>query len=226
MWRLLEILDRYPEVHVTAPISGIAIEQYPDLIRAWHERGHEICSHSWAQDVRTWKLSTDEEEANISRCSEVTRKVTGQAPTGWISPSAQQGDETLRLLHNAGYLWHGDCSDDDVPYLVDVPGGGSMVAIPYQYDLNDLKIYIKGMNHAGVYVTWFQQKFDTLYAEGVTSPKMINATVHAALYGRPYGSWAFEECIKYARQHSNVWFATRAEIADWVRKRAMTQSDS
>lgn len=226
MWRLLEILDRYPEVHVTAPISGIAIEQYPDLIRAWHERGHEICSHSWAQDVRTWKLSTDEEEANISRCSEVTRKVTGEAPTGWISPSAQQGDETLRLLHNAGYLWHGDCSDDDVPYLVDVPGGGSMVAIPYQYDLNDLKIYIKGMNHAGVYVTWFQQKFDTLYAEGVASPKMINATVHAALYGRPYGSWAFEECIKYARQHSNVWFATRAEIADWVRKRAKTQSDS
>ena len=68
--------------------------------------------------------------------------------------------------------------------------------------------------------------FDTLYAEGVTSPKMINATVHAALYGRPYGSWAFEECIKYARQHSNVWFATRAEIADWVRTRARTKSDS
>lgn len=138
---------------------------------------------------------------------------------GWISPSAQASTYTPRLLHDAGYRWHGDYSDDDIPYFVEAGGENRIVAIPYQYDLNDLKVYVKGMNHAGVYVKWFKQKFDVLYREGLTEPKMVNATVHAALYGRPYGSWAVEEVIKYAKGLPGVWFATRAEIADWMNSR-------
>lgn len=163
-------------------------------------------------------LDEDEERLNIRRCTEVIEAVTGRAPAGWISPSAQASAYTGRLLYEAGYTWHGDYSDDDIPYFVPA-GSGSLVAIPYQYDLNDLKVYVKGMNDASVYVKWFRQKFDTLYKEGLTHPAMVNATVHASLYGRPYGSWAVDECINYARQHDRVWFATREQIAAWMNER-------
>jgi peptidoglycan/xylan/chitin deacetylase (PgdA/CDA1 family) len=216
MPRLLDIVDRH-EVPVTTVVSGLAAERWPDVIRAYHNSGHEICAHSWAQDVRTWKLNREQEEANIRRCSEAIRAATGQAPVGWISPSAQPSDVTAELLHREGYTWHGDCSDDDIPYFVPA-GDGRLVAIPYQYDLNDLKVYVKGMNDASVYVKWFGHKFDVMYREGATAPGMVNATVHAALYGRPYGSWALEECIKYAKGHKDVWFATRSQIADWMLK--------
>lgn len=215
MPRLLDIVDRH-DVPVTTVVSGLAVERYPDVIRAYAASGHEICAHSWAQDVRTYQLDEDEERRNIERCRDVIRETTGTAPVGWISPSAQASPVTPRLLQESGYRWHGDCSDDDIPYFLPVADAGHLVAIPYQYDLNDLKVYVKGMNHAGVYVKWFKQKFDVLYREGRTAPKMVNATVHAALYGRPYGSWAVEEIIKYAKGLPDVWFATRAQIAEWM----------
>lgn len=217
MPRILEVLERRG-VPVTTVVSGVAAERWPAVVKAYHDAGHEICAHSWAQDVRTWKLDTEEERANIHRCSEAIEAATGAPPVGWISPSAQASEATPRLLHEAGYTWHGDYSDDDIPYFVEA-GSGRLVAIPYQYDLNDLKVYVKGMNDASVYVTWFAQKFDTLYREGERAPAMVNATIHAALYGRPYGSWAFEACIEHAQEHPDVWFATRRQIAEWMETR-------
>jgi len=217
MPRLLEIVNRH-SVPVTTVVSGLAAERWPKVVSSFADSGHEICAHSWAQDLRTWMLDEAGERANIRRCTEAIRAATGKAPVGWISPSAQPSLHTARLLHASGYLWHGDYSDDDIPYFVDV-GSGTVVAIPYQYDLNDLKVYVKGMNDASVYSKWFRQKFDTLYREGTKNPAMVNATVHAALYGRPYGSWALDECIAYASEHPDVWFATREQIARWINER-------
>jgi peptidoglycan/xylan/chitin deacetylase (PgdA/CDA1 family) len=217
MPRLLEIVNRYG-VPVTTVVSGLAVERYPSIIKEYHASGHEICSHSWAQDLRTWMLDEEGERDNIKRCTDIIQQVTGEPPVGWISPSAQASPLTTKLLYEAGYRWHGDYSDDDIPYFVEA-GDGRLVAIPYQYDLNDLKVYVKGMNHAGVYVEWFKQKFDTMYREGERSPGMVNGTVHAALYGRPFGSWAVEEVIRYARGFSDVWFASRKDIADWFEQK-------
>lgn len=214
MQRLLDILDRN-SVKATTVVSGLAVESYPDVVRRYHDSGHEICAHSWSQDLRTWSLDADGESDNISRCTRIIEEVTGRPPVGWISPSAQASEATASLLAQHGYRWHGDYSNDDIPSILEVEGG-RIVAIPYQYDLNDLKVYIKGMNYAGVYVDWFRQKFDTLYREGARDPQMINATVHASLYGRPHGSWAFEDVIRYAKSFPDVWIATRAEMAAWM----------
>src|SRR5207245_9024748 len=113
-------------------------------------------------------------------------------------------------LHDAlpiCFLYSMDFADDDIPYVVERQGG-RLVAIPYQYDLNDMGLYAYSRQPPSVYFEFFRRKFDYLYAEGMAGdPKMLNATVHAQLFGRAFGASVLEECIRYAQRFSGVWFA-------------------
>jgi len=46
----------------------------------------------------------------------------------------------------------------------------------------------------------------------------IDPTVHAHVFGRPAGMWAFERVMEIARKSKDVWIGTRAEVAAHVRK--------
>ena len=48
LWRLLDILDYY-NIKMTAVVSGLAAERYPQMIKEIDERGHEIAGHSYDQ---------------------------------------------------------------------------------------------------------------------------------------------------------------------------------
>ncbi len=50
--------------------------------------------------------------------------------------------------------------------------------------------------------------------EEVTA-QVIGAVAHATIYGHPFGAWAYDQVIRYAKGFSHVWFATRCEIAQW-----------
>ena len=47
---------------------------------------------------------------------------------------------------------------------------------------------------------------------------MIDVTVHAHVYGRPTGAWAFEAIAAKVGAMESVWLATRGEIAAHVRQ--------
>ena len=53
------------------------------------------------------------------------------------------------------------------------------------------------------------------YEEGATHPKMMSVGLHCRIAGRPGRAWGLDRFIEYARQHSDVWFARRSEIARW-----------
>jgi protein gp37 len=42
--------------------------------------------------------------------------------------------------------------------------------------------------------------------------------VHAHVFGRPTGMWAFDRVMKIAKKAKDVWIGTRAEAAAHVRK--------
>jgi len=221
IWRLMELLARC-RVATTGVFSGLAIDNQPEIAREWVAQGHEIAAHSYAQEILTYTLTRDEERANIRRCVDAIRNAAGQPPLGWCSPALQPSAHSVDLLIEAGFLYSMDFADDDIPYVVERPGG-RLVAIPYQYDLNDMGLYAYTRQPPSVYFEFFRRKFDYLYAEGMAGdPKMLNATVHAQLFGRAFGASVLEECIRYARRFSGVWFARRDDIARWVLKNGMT----
>jgi hypothetical protein len=47
---------------------------------------------------------------------------------------------------------------------------------------------------------------------------MIDVTVHAHIFGRPRGAHYFGEIVARAVGASDVWIATRAEIAEFMLK--------
>jgi len=119
------------------------------------------------------------------------------------------------LLLEEGFTYTMDCVDDDIPYVVQRPAG-RLVAIPYQFDLNDM-LYAYSRQPPSTYFEFFKRKFDYMYAEGVGGDaKVANATVHAQLFGRAFGAGVLEECIQYAKRFPGVWFARRDEIARWT----------
>lgn len=218
IWRLMDVLGRH-RVATTGVFSGLAVDGHPDIARDWVGQGHEIAGHSYAQEILTYTLTPDEERANIGKCVTAITNATGQRPLGWCSPALQPSAHSVDLLLEAGFIYSMDFADDDIPYIVERPRG-RLVAIPYQYDLNDMGLYAYTRQPPSVFFEFFRRKFDYLYAEGVAGdPKMLNATVHAQLFGRAFGASALEECIVYAKGFPGVWFARRDGIARWVLER-------
>ena len=66
----------------------------------------------------------------------------------------------------------------------------------------------------------FKDTFDELYSEGERgSPKWIEVVLHAHMAGRPTLIPALRQCIAYAKQHGDVWFAKKRELAEWTLQR-------
>lgn len=228
MWRLLEILDRE---HVLASViaNGRAVEVYDDVVLEFHRRGHEIVAHSYAQDLSTYDFENPEEEReNIRRSVDVIQRVTGERPKGWISPRATPSEHTLRLLVEEGFTWCGDYPDDELPYVLEVCGR-PIAVLPYSgtAGVNDYEIALIQGNPPSVYVEEFRKTMDYLREEQAITgrPGMIRISVHAHVYGRPWGRYAFRDAIRYAKSFPDVWFTTRAKLADWVLQQYATQRD-
>lgn len=86
-----------------------------------------------------------------------------------------------------------------------------IVAMSIPWDVNDL-MYVLQWVPPSHYVEMFCRSFDVLYEEG---GQIAGAVAHTTIYGRPFGIWAYDQVIRYAKSFPKVWFATRQEIAEW-----------
>lgn len=208
--RLLGRLARHG-AKASVMVNAIIAERVPDVIRAVAAAGHEILSHSYAMDVIPLLLSDDEDRENIARCTELLERAGGVPVTGWLSPRGTSGPRTARLLAEAGYKWHGDVFDDDLPYVQDF-GGKRIVAIPLSTDVNDMP-FMKYGNAPAMMLSAFEENLEIARMEG-PGPAIIDVTIHAHIFGRPRGAHYVDRIIEMAAAADDVWIGTRGEIAD------------
>lgn len=216
IWRILDQLDAYG-VRASIFVNGAAGEKFPQAVKEAAARGHEIVPYGYASNFYLEELNAQQEREHILKTIKIIGDLTGSKPRGWASPEYRPGPNTLSILAEQGIVWNGDFPNDDVPYSCKV-GGKKLVIIPYQLESDSREIYERHRHHPDVWVDCFKRSFDTLYEEGAESPKMLNATLHAYL-ARSLWMKALESTIQHARQFSDVWYATRDEIADWWLKR-------
>lgn len=208
--RLLGIAERNG-VKTSVMVNGVLAERYPETVRRIHALGHEVLAHSWGMDVIPVYLDEAAERANIQRNVAALERVTGVRPAGWISPRGTGSLVSPRLLAEEGFLWHGDCNDDELPYVVET-GRRRLVAIPLTMDVNDLPHSVRYGNPPRALLELFT---DTLAAARTREdvPLMIDVTAHTHVYGRAFGAWVFDAAMRVAKRARDVWTGTRAELA-------------
>ena len=212
IYRLLDGLERH-EVKSSVMVNAVLAERHPQAVKAVAQGGHEVLSHSYAMDVIPVLLSEEDERRNIRRCTELLSEASGQRIKGWLSPRGTPSANTGRLLVEAGYEWHGDALDDDLPYLR-AYGDRKLVIIPLNTDVNDMPSMRYGRlpdTMVGV--------FDEIVARNLVAepaPFIVDVTVHAHIAGRPGMAWAFERIAEITAGSSELWTGTRAEVAAHV----------
>jgi len=218
IWRLMEVFERNG-IKGTIGANGLAVEKWPDTIKAAHGAGHEIAAHGMTNDHHMTDLDADGQRKEARGCVEAIKAVTGERPIGWAGQGNLHTEETLPILAEEGYTWFGDVFDDDTPYVVEV-SGKRVCCIPKLNYANDWRAWSGGLGHATSFFEGFKRSFDFIYQEALRGrPGMTDVIVHAELGGRPQIVPAFEEMIRYVRQFGDqVWIPTRRQVADHLLK--------
>lgn len=219
IWRLMEIFERN-NVRASINLNGLAIEMWPESVKALHAAGHEIAAHQTTNSISLPRLTEDEERAEIRACTRMIEDAIGVRPVGWGSAGNMHTERTVGILAEEGYSYFGDPFDDDVPYVVTV-NGRRMVIIPKLNYANDWRAWSGGLGTPSNYFQGFKESFDFLYEEALAGrPGYIDVITHAELGGRPNIAAAVERMIRYVRQYGDqVWIAPRKDIAEYMLSR-------
>ena len=214
IYRLLDALAACG-ARASVMTNAIIAERMPAAVRVVADSGHEVVSHSYAMDVIPALLSPEDQKRNIARCTALLADVTGKPVLGWLSPRGTSGSQHPRFLAEAGYRWHGDVFDSDLPYVQNF-GAASIVAVPLGTDVNDMPF----MKH-GTPPEMMRRAFEEnlAVAHEQAGAAVIDVTVHAHIFGRPRGAHIFRDIIRKAISSPDIWVATRSEMAEFIRAR-------
>jgi allantoinase len=215
VWRILKAFEDkgWP---LTVFGVGLALERYPELARAFVQKGHEVAAHGYR-----WIHYQTAEEAfereHMRKCVEAITRVCGERPLGWYTGRDSPNTERL-VADEGGFEYHSDHYGDDLPFYTKVARSDGatvpMLVLPYTLDCNDMRFSLpQGYSHADPFFQYMKDSFDTLYAEGQNCPRMMNIGLHCRLIGRPGRFPALQKFLDYVASHDKVWVARRIDIA-------------
>ena len=119
-------------------------------------------------------------------------------------------DTTAENLARAGFLWHGDYNDEDLPRLVHTDAG-TIVALPHT-DFADNRVL---RQNPRAYFDVYKDTFDYLHAHEPGA--LINLTIHCQFGGRPLIAAMFADILQYLTGFPDVWFPRHDALARWFR---------
>lgn len=210
VWRLLRLFKKY-DLPVTIFAVAMALEKYPDMAEAFLRDGHEICSHGYRW-INYQYVDEATEREHMQKAIDIITRITGERPLGWYTGRTSPNTRKL-VVEEGGFLYDADDYSDDLPFWDDTQGKPQLV-IPYTLDSNDMRFAAaQGFNTGEHFYTYLKDAFDTLYAEGAESPKMLSIGLHCRIVGRPGRIAGLEKFIRYVKEHQDVWLCRRIDIA-------------
>jgi hypothetical protein len=210
-WRLLDVLAGAGAIAVFYT-SGIVAERHPRLMQAIVDAGHAVGGHGWAQEIIPATQTRADEERDLLRCLGALEAATGRKPSGWLSPRCTPSIDTAELLAANGFAWHADYFDEDLPRRLDTPAG-SLVAVPFTMEVNDMPHSVRYGNEPAAFTATFERIVNDWPAPDAR-PYCLDITVHAHVFGRPFGAVEFASTLAVARRHdARVWLTDHASLA-------------
>ena len=97
---LIDILEKF-HVKTTFFVVGDWVEKYPESVKALHDAGHEVMSHSNHHDHYN-SLSADQIVADVTASNERISAVTGVTPTLIRCPYGEYDDHVIATIRSMG----------------------------------------------------------------------------------------------------------------------------
>jgi peptidoglycan/xylan/chitin deacetylase (PgdA/CDA1 family) len=210
-WRLKELMDVrniVPSVSINAAVCTV----YPQVAAACLEGGWEFVAHGIIQ--RPIHEIADE-AAMIRQTIRELEAFAGRRPRGWASPGLAQTRDSLDHLAAAGIEYACDWIFDDQPCKL-VTKHGTIVALPYSVDLNDVPAMVVHRQSAQTFRNNVCDAFERLYAEGARSARVLTLVLHPYICAASHRIRYLEEAIDHMRR-PGVLFWTGEQIFDWYR---------
>ena len=98
--QLIDILGKY-NIKATFFVVGAWVDKYPESVKALHDAGHEVMSHSDSH-AHFNSLSTDEIIADLNTCNDKIEAVTGVRPTLFRCPYGEYDDHVINAVRSLG----------------------------------------------------------------------------------------------------------------------------
>lgn len=98
--QLIEILGQY-NVKATFFVVGDWVDKYPESVKALHDAGHAVMSHSSHHDHFN-ALSADQIAADLTESCDKIEAVTGVRPTLFRPPYGEYDDHVISTVRSLG----------------------------------------------------------------------------------------------------------------------------
>ena len=218
-------LPRILDVHATLNVPGsffvpgYVADLHPQIIKAVAEAGHELAHHGYLHE-NALALTQAEEVSVFDQGYKALHDLTGTQIVGWSAPLWGVRQSTLEMLCNKGILYDASLMEYDTPYLIKT-AAGTLVELPLNPALDDWPLFGMSLSPQGgssvsapaetAYNIW-KEEFDGARRFGC----LFTTTFHPNLTGRPARLAMLERLLGYMKSFDDVWWATCAEIAEYV----------
>jgi peptidoglycan/xylan/chitin deacetylase (PgdA/CDA1 family) len=215
--RIMQLLDEHG---ITASffVPAVSALLHPDDIRMFVDRGHEVALHGWIHERNT-ALPPGVERELALHSADALERLAGTRPVGLRTPSWDFSADTLDVIRELELSYDSSLMGDDEPYEVLADGEPTgLVELPVEWIRDDAPFFPRdparpAMAPRQVLEIW-RDEFDAAYATG----GLFQLTMHPHVIGHRSRFVALRLLVEHIAGHEGVWFASHAEVADWVRR--------
>ena len=213
-WRLFNLFKER-QLPVTIFACALALERNPNVVRAIKDHNLDICCHGWRW-IEHYKLTENQEREHIQRAITSLTKMFGKRPLGWYCRTGPSVNTRRLLVEEGGFLYDSDAYNDELPYWLRITDKDHLV-VPYSLTTNDSKFGRGWFSTADDFFQFNKDAFDMLYAEGLTTPKMMSIGLHQRLIGHPARAIGLKRFLDYIGKFDDIWICNRIDIAQhWI----------
>ena len=217
--RILDVLSRH-EISATFFVPAVTALLHPDEQRRVIDLGHEIAIHGWIHELNSI-LPYETEKDLMFRSAETLEKITGVRPVGLRTPSWDFSPNTLQIERELELLYDSSLFADDDPYeLVEHGKPTGIVELPVEW-IRDDAVYFNMARFDGLrpytpptaVFDIFKREFDGAKEES----GLFVLTMHPHVIGYRSRIWILDNLIDHMKTSGDVWFATHADIARYIK---------
>ena len=177
--------------------------------------------HGWIHE-RSASLPYEVERSLLLRSADTLERITGVRPVGMRTPSWDFSPHTGTLASELGLVYDSSLMADDDCYELLVEGKATgVVEVPVEWSRSDSSyfLWVRGPSGLRPYtppsdvLEIFTREFDAAYSTG----GLFQLTLHPHIIASRSRIWILDELLRLARSKGDCWFATHAEIAEFVK---------